>query len=358
MATAVADRIWRRSAPESVEHDLAALWSEVGRAAPTARAVMSNLVVVCPASVESVESADSPWSPWSRWSMTGQTTEFNDAPADIAGFPVEEVSQRHPARVIVLHHARSERPCGPADAAVGVYTFGPPHARFGVEHIAIRSACPDESLPSIVRRLTIGDLPTSIWWADDMSRAAPVPSLVSAGQQLLYDSRSWKDVRDGVLALAALVRGSRAPNLVDVNWRRLLPLRQALVAAMSSRGLEGLRTIDVRHRAEDAALAWLLVGWLAARGVISSVSDQPLVEPSDADETLTVSFRGASLEAAMNDARVVIHHGPKRAPLILGVPQESAAAAIAAELRTLHRDTCLHDSLAALVHFFGRTASG
>src|SRR5438067_7477007 len=53
----------------------------------------------------------------------------------------------------------------------------------------------------------------------------------------------------------------------DVNWRRLAPVRQALVHAAESMQADDLRHADVRiaHRPGETALAWLLGGWLAAR---------------------------------------------------------------------------------------------
>src|SRR2546423_374179 len=74
-------------------------------------------------------------------------------------------------------------------AHVGVLAFGPPDARYGVERIVIRSACSDAALPSIVRRLMLGDVPTSVWWTDDLSGTRPLGPLVTMGRQLLYDSR-------------------------------------------------------------------------------------------------------------------------------------------------------------------------
>jgi len=45
MATAVADRTWRDSSPETIEADLAALWIDLARQGPVVRALMANLVI-------------------------------------------------------------------------------------------------------------------------------------------------------------------------------------------------------------------------------------------------------------------------------------------------------------------------
>ena len=135
MATAVADRTWRDSSPETIEADLAALWIDLARQAPVVRALMANLVIF-------------------RERPAGERIDLS---APIDDVPVDEVSRLHPSRVILLHHARGAREArSPIAAAIGAFTFGPPRARYGVEQIALRSTCAEASLPSIVRRLTLG----------------------------------------------------------------------------------------------------------------------------------------------------------------------------------------------------------
>jgi hypothetical protein len=52
MAAPLTERIWRTSAPATIERDLAELWRDVGAKGPVARAIMSNLVIVRAARVE------------------------------------------------------------------------------------------------------------------------------------------------------------------------------------------------------------------------------------------------------------------------------------------------------------------
>ena len=82
-------------------------------------------------------------------------------------------------RVIVLDHERGHaHASGPFAAGVGVAMFGPDQARYGVEQIAVQSDCAEDSLPSIVRRLLRGDVPTSVWWTEDLSRVPPITAIV------------------------------------------------------------------------------------------------------------------------------------------------------------------------------------
>ena len=134
-----------------------------------------------------------------------------DVDAVAADLPLHEVLARHPSRLIVLEHEHGRvAPAAPFAAGVGIVTFGPPEARYGVEQIVVRAACAEASLPSIVRRFIRGDLPTTVWWTEDLSQVPPLAALVTMGRQLLYDSRLWRDVARGVRALAPLAGDSQA----------------------------------------------------------------------------------------------------------------------------------------------------
>ena len=327
MATAVADRTWRDSSPETIEADLAALWIDLARQAPVVRALMANLVIF-------------------RERPAGERIDLS---APIDDVPVDEVSRLHPSRVILLHHARGAREArSPIAAAIGAFTFGPPRARYGVEQIALRSTCAEASLPSIVRRLTLGDLPTSLWWADDLSQAAPVAALVAMARQLVYDSRRWHDVREGVLAPACC---SRRRHL------RLTPLRQAILHAVgSARPTADMKLAGgrIRHRPGDDALAWLFAGWLSSRLESTSDPRAPLLmeEAPGGDDILTVSFSDASITATMNEHRVIVSSQDDVAPFVTAAPRETEAEAVASELRSLTPDVCLRDTLLALSRRF------
>ena len=107
MAGAVAYRLWKTSAPEAIEADLAALWRELAHGGPPiARAVMSNLIV------------------FRARAQAGDA----DVAAIAAGLPLDEVAARHPSRMIVLEHCDDASPNALFAAGVGIVTFGPPQA--------------------------------------------------------------------------------------------------------------------------------------------------------------------------------------------------------------------------------------
>jgi len=330
MAGTIADRMWRVSAPESIEEDLAALWRELGRAdAPIARAVMSNLIV-----------------------FRDRMAPFDAEPSAIVqGLPLEDVASRHPSRMIVLEHCYHDKPGGPFAAGVGIVTFGPPHARYGVEQIVVRSACPDAPLLSILHRFVRGDLPTTVWWTEDLSQAPPPGPLLAVGRQLLYDSRCWRDVRRGVAALAPIV-GNRSVDLADLNWRRLAALRQALVHARGPLTSPAWRRVSARivsARGEDA-LAWLCAGWLRSvqRDANAPVPAVEIGALSDA--LLRVTVDGITATLTSHSVEVT---GMPTPPMTVGVRVETEADAIAAELRTLSSDAALVATLEVLIETFG-----
>jgi len=213
-----------------------------------------------------------------------------------------------------------------------------------------------------------GDLPTSVWWADDPSHVSPVNAIIAMGRQLIYDSCKWRDVRRGVLALAPFVSSGdfaratpglrqtpRIPgvDLADVNWRRLMPMRQALVFAARTGGATDWLPADVRivHRPGDGALAWLLAGWLASR--LRWETWPPIVEERHGEVVLSVSIGAGTtaISATMDRGRVVVTE-PTTPPSVVQVPHEGEADAVAAELHSLTVDICLHDALSALLRSF------
>lgn len=344
MAAAVGTRLFRASTPETIEPDLAALWRELAQTdAPVARAVMSNLVVFrgrIAASEPHIAAIPSTPTRLPSW---------GPRPADL---PLEEVLARHPSRLIVLEHERADRaPDAPFAAGVGIAVFGPAHARYGVEQIVARSACAEASLPSIVRRFVRGDLPTTVWWTEDLSQVPSLGALVTMGRQLLYDSRQWRDVARGVRALAPLV-DDRYPDLADLNWRRLTPLRRALDHTRRASGVAAPlpdATVHIAHRPGDAALAWLLAGALMAEHK-GPAGQTPHVDESAPDETvLLMTIRRGSSETTvtLTAQRVVVEDG-SGVPLVVSVPIEHEADAVAAELRMLSQDAALGAAMRAL----------
>jgi glucose-6-phosphate dehydrogenase assembly protein OpcA len=338
MAAAVGTRLFRVSTPEAIEPDLAALWRELAQTGPPiARAVMSNLVVF-------------------RESIAPPGTDVEPVTEDLPDLPLDEILARHPSRLLVLEYQRADRAPGVAFAVgVAITVFGHANARYGVEEIVARSACAEPSLPSIVRRCVRGDLPTTVWWTEDLSQLPPLGALVTMGRQLLYDSRQWSDVARAVRTLAPLV-GDRYADLADLNWRRLTPLRRALDETKRARGVAGPlpdAKVRIAHRPGDAALAWLLAGVLMAEQK-KPAGQMPQVDESAPHGTVLLMTiqRGSSETTVTLTAQRVVVEGDSGVPLVVSVPIEHAADAVAAELRMLSQDAALGAAIRALDRHF------
>ncbi len=321
MAAVVGDRTWRTSTPATIEKDLANLWRDVGAKGPIARAIMSNLVVVRAARVERR-----------------------------AGVSIDAVAGQHPSRVLIIDHEQpGDGTCEITGARVGVVTYGPPEARYGVEQVAVRSSCTDESLPSLIRGLVRGERPISVWFAEDISNVPLLTSIVDMGRQLVYDSRQWEDVRRGVEALEPW----QHLDLADINWRRLAPFRRAVILAAGLNGYDwGPNDVRITHRREQRSLAWLLAGWLAAS--LGWHEELPSIdERRDDQSVLSVSIGNSGRPIQIrSDGRQVVVQPADRPSSVVGVPHEGEADAVAAELHTLSHDARLHDALSALLRHF------
>jgi glucose-6-phosphate dehydrogenase assembly protein OpcA len=331
---------WRPSTAAGIEHDLAALWRDVARAHPVARAIMSNLVVV------------------------GRARPSWDAePAtEVSEFALDEVARHHPARVILL--LQDPEPCGPeasVSASVGVLVFGGEEAPYGVEQIVIRSGCTGEALPSLVRQYILGDLPTSVWWTGDVSDMQPFMSVACMGRQFVYDSQRWRDVQRAVLALTPLITRRERPDFADINWRRLSPLRRAIVSAFRMLPHEPPARVEIRHRRGEEPLACLFAGWLetitsptvvrAERHRATTANVVIADENLSSRDILTVSFDD-QLDARLTTDRVDVRLPTETRNFSVPAPHESFGAAVGAELHTLAHDRGLESVLTSLIQRF------
>jgi len=210
----------------------------------------------------------------------------------------------------------------------------------------------------------LGDLPTSVWWTEDLSQAPPLTALATIGRQLVYDSRQWRDVRAGIATVAGLLEHRHAPDLADLNWRRLAPLRQAVLRGLAAadevpkrpdehglRDAPGLR-IQLDHAADEEAMAWLMIGWLTSR--LERPPKRELTVTArvhtGADRRLTVSIDAPDVDGmtvTMSEHQVEVTLASGHVPFLMAVPAEGPADAIAAELWTLGRDLGLDDAVRA-----------
>lgn len=302
---------WRASSPEAIEADLAALWRDASAEGPVSRALMSNLVVVSP------------------------TRTFEG---------IEEVARRHPARTILLSYTSgAEAITGPEGVRVGLLTFGEGAARYGLEVIALHTVCAQQSIPSIVHALTIGSVPTTVWWDADLASPAPPETVTSLGRQLVYDSALWKDVHTSVSAAVAVLNQQTPPDIVDLNWRRTGALRGAIVHALKTEAPEArLTSARVSYSPDAEAAGWLLAGWLASRAGVPTTAARGAAGVIDVE----LEGNGWKISASIGEHHVDVRSA--RSTFRTTVPAETKAGAVAAELLNLTADAGLREALEAL----------
>jgi hypothetical protein len=326
----VVSELWRSVTPEDIDTALPDLWMEAARESPVSRALLSNLVVIRPGA-----------------HLSDQDSFHLGSDSDIV-----QVVEQHPARVILMNYVPvTGLPCPPSKAAIGVVTFGVGAIRYGVEMIAVDAVCAEASVPSIVRRLARGDVPTTLWWTADLSRVRPPTAMVETGRQFLYDSAGWEDVRAGADAASTMVMLANGPDVADLNWQRLAPIRRSIVHALKNepRGTVGAPTsLVIRHQPAHRAAASLIGAWLQRGFRWNSL---PAIEEADRGEEplmVAMSGEGWKLTAAMNGERVLVESSAGPPPFSMPVPNQTVADGVIADLCQLGRDVYLRETLLTL----------
>jgi glucose-6-phosphate dehydrogenase assembly protein OpcA len=323
--------MWRPSSPDSIEADLAAAWREAAREGPASRALMSNLVLV-------------------RRRGDAPETLANSGDAALAA----AVARRHPARVVLLDYTPGvDAACAPTSAQIGIVTLEAPACRCGIEFIAVEAACAEASLPSIARRLTVGGVPTVVWWRPDLSIVPPPAAIIELGRQLVFDSAIWGDVRRGLTLTADLLSRANAPDVIDLNWRRLALLRGAIARALPPAmppSAIGPRDVVIRYRPDQAALAALSEGWIRSAARWADTARPAVAADLTGDRLLEISLRvepGAIVAGMTRDH--VVASGPGGRPTWRAPRRENEAEAVADELQALGHHTGFRDAIRSCV---------
>jgi hypothetical protein len=205
------------------------------------------------------QDADESAQPVTRACMSNLIVFVGEESAHSISEELATIAERHPSRVMLL---LAEPDAGDRIRAEG--------RQICSEHVEVAAAPAEQRrLPSIVRPLLIGDLPTALWW--NAAEAPPLggrvfEELAAMADRVLYDSLGWPDPARNVIATAdwALRDGAA---VYDLAWGRLEPWRRLLAEsldpALRPGALDALRSVDVEHGPHALPKAWLLVGWLA-----------------------------------------------------------------------------------------------
>jgi len=235
---------------ERIERELTAMWSATPAGTsgdePVTRACMSNLIVFAP----------------------------DQARAATLGDELVPIVEHHPSRVLMLV---GEGAAGGDELEAYVSALchlGERGRQVCSEHVVISARdAARRRLPSAVRPLVLGDLPTALWWAGgeppvlagDLFR-----ELADMATQVVFDSVGWPDPARGLVATATWAAGADASaGISDLAWTRLAPWRsligQALDPSVAPGALATLHEVVLGHGPDATSQAWLLAAWLASR---------------------------------------------------------------------------------------------
>jgi glucose-6-phosphate dehydrogenase assembly protein OpcA len=247
-AGAIGERRRPRSVPFSrVERELDQLWAglEGPDGAAQTRALMANVVAFCRSRQEEAAIVD-----------------------DIA-----TIVARHPSRVVVLT-ADAASEADEIEALVAAHgRSGDGGEQLCGEHVMLRAGGPSaRSLPSAVRSLVLGDLPTALWWATP--EAPPLAGdlfdeLAGEATQVIYDSMAWTDPLRQLVVTARWIATNGGQATSDLAWRRPKLWRrliaQMMDPALAPGAIDNITEVDIEHGPHTLTQAWLLSGWLAFR---------------------------------------------------------------------------------------------
>jgi glucose-6-phosphate dehydrogenase assembly protein OpcA len=341
----------------AIERELAQLWQEPHADAeasqPTvSRAVMSNLMVFCATREEAAA-----------------------LPGELA-----EIVHQHPARVLLLVGDPTQ-PKDELDAFVSAHChFSGGGRQVASEQVTLSAmGRATRRLPSAVRSLLLGDLPTAIWWA---AHSAPplggelFQELSVMVDQVIYESVSWPDPVRGMVATAQWAGERKDKQVADLQWRRLKRWRriisQALAPEVVPDALTTITEVYVAHGPHSLPQAWMLVGWLAARlgwqpasGRVKSgaeiswgfqsdhgpvkITIHRLSEGETRVQSVAITWKSANRPrtatfSALNNDRVQAQL-PEREPRVLLLPSKSRASIVARQLPDMERDPIFAETL-------------
>ena len=185
---------------------------------------------------------------------------------------LRRVGRNHASRTVVCAVEPGRRTI---DATATISTEGSPRpGEFAVMRELIIVTVGERHLPdldTIVDPLVVTDLRTAVWSPHGHPEAVDALTTGRAGgsaiaQVVLTDAVD--EPAPGV-ALERMCELAERTEIVDLAWLRCTPWRERLAAAYDPRArrqeLATLSKISVRHRADSAVSALLLVGWLCAQ---------------------------------------------------------------------------------------------
>ena len=274
-----------------IESELAACWAKFNQdikdGQTVMRACMSNLIIYCDTMDE----------------------------AEVISEEIVSIVEDHPARILLLT-GKGQPSENKLESFISIYyTQLSDGWQVCAEKIRILSnENTTPRLPSVARALLIGDLPTALWWASKQ----PAPEagevffeLAEMADQIIYDNMGWTEPAQGIATMTRWVAAQQDTQVIyNLAWRRLAfwrrLIRQVLDPQTSPNALNSLNLIEIDHGPHTLAMAWLLVGWLAAQLEWKAISGKGL-----SNSKLVWRFQKNNI-----DIQIVAKRLPEGEPLI------------------------------------------
>jgi glucose-6-phosphate dehydrogenase assembly protein OpcA len=176
-----------------------------------------------------------------------------------------QVGRYHPSRTIICAVEPGRTDLDARATLAGV--LDQPAGALGLRHERVTIDVGTDHLShldAIVDPILITELATVVWSPHGHSEA--VDSLMRLATVILLDSAAEPEIAP---ALARVSELAQRAYVVDLAWLRSTPWRERVAATFDPAawrpGLERVSAVTVRHRADSAVAALLLVGWLASR---------------------------------------------------------------------------------------------
>jgi glucose-6-phosphate dehydrogenase assembly protein OpcA len=179
---------------------------------------------------------------------------------------IAQIASEHACRAILIHANRTAPERG-AKAWINAHCHAAGKREICSEQITFQlDGDSPSALTNVVFAHLDSDLPLCLWWQ------APFPEHVDSRlwswiDRLIFDSNMWANPA-GQFARVRKIANARTV-LCDLNWTRLLSLRQGLAQFFDNAcALPCLREIDrveITHAPGSRISALLLLGWLASQ---------------------------------------------------------------------------------------------
>jgi glucose-6-phosphate dehydrogenase assembly protein OpcA len=187
----------------------------------------------------------------------------------------ERLSQMHPSRVVLFSRAADDQTLGNRDAELYA-TCEADNSLSGAPCIELIRVPIDQTrygqIDVLARPLVIPDLPTFVWWRDELDPAdSTLVGLARSADLTIVDSLQFDSIQSLELFQQIADQLPAKSAIADLNWQRLQPWRELTAQFFDIRtmhwALNNIGEVEIdAGRSDDHTLpaqSLMLVGWLS-----------------------------------------------------------------------------------------------